>query len=320
MKNKKFKSTVALGITGIVIVFSGIGILSDIAIVDKKCSNIDFSSYENSDNFLDPAKTVDNFHPICNWLAIESLSSSYGKKYYSEWFNSLSKSYFETNEDGSLKNLYANSEGLATFIYISCRGHFWNLPLHQRKIPVDTYVSNQFIYEKSIVHNQPEYAVRGSDYKYVDSAIDKAVSPINLIAYHGVEYMETEFYDQLKDNITQLPNGEYNYQNCIGKTITSYGWLSCTLRWSWAYNYSYGEDWTSNPVKYIPPLKEPAMFRIKIPTHSIGVSYVSNWEYVKNAQINREQSVMIARNKSYIIENWEKDNNGVNIFDIKLIN
>ena len=51
------------------------------------------------------------------------------------------------------------------------------------------------------------HEIRGNDYKYLESALLKAIAPKQMIVYHGVEYMETEFYEQLKPYIQQTNSG-----------------------------------------------------------------------------------------------------------------
>ena len=64
--------------------------------------------------------------------------------------------------------------------------------LHKQETPPDTMVNRRFINLPNLGDKQ-EFAIRGSDYKYIDQALSRAAAPTNLIVYHGVEFMENEF-------------------------------------------------------------------------------------------------------------------------------
>lgn len=163
-----------------------------------------------------------------------------------------------------------------------------------------------------------ELEIRGEDYKYVDTALEKldAIIKRDLIAYHGVEYQEIEFWDQLKNNITQNNDGSYDYSKCVGQTITSYGWISTSIDRNYAEPFVDGEDWTDNNIPK-PPLKEPALFIIKIPKGYHGAAYIQGFNLA--GEVNKEFQVLIKRNSKLKITNWYKNDVGVNYFELDLI-
>ena len=57
----------------------------------------------------------------------------------------------------------------------------------------------------------------GGGYIYISSALQKATAPEDLVVYHGVEFMEVEFYNQLKDYIVGNDKDGYDYSNCAYK-------------------------------------------------------------------------------------------------------
>ena len=53
--------------------------------------------------------------------------------------------------------------------------------------------------------------IRGNDYHLISQALNKVPAcPENIVLYHGVEYMEEEFYDQLKNYIEKSSNKNNN--------------------------------------------------------------------------------------------------------------
>ncbi len=303
----------------------GIGIGSKIAVDDSNSSNFNFKRYLNSEIYFDANEAAKQLNPILYEQCINNISYSFGKNFFSDWYKSLTyNGQYETNPDGSLKNLFINSERLGLFTYVNCWGHFWNMYLHKNITPPNSLVDKSYLYEIKLPQNQPSYEIRGEDYQYVESALNKGESPFNLVVYHGVEWLETEYWDQLSEFITKDGNGNYDYSNCVGKTLTSYGWLSTTLNSRHAFSYSGGENWTKSTNSNLhtggpkePPLKEPFVFKIKVPAGERGLAYISNFNLVDGFTMNYESQVLIGRNKRFVIEAWKKSN-GVNIFELKM--
>lgn len=232
---------------------------------------------------------------------------------YNEWYKSLSYSDWNKNQDGSIKNAYSNSEQQSLYLYLNQWGDFWNESLHLQKEPQDT--KKVFDFANSGFLPNVEYGIRGEDYKYIDSALEKAIAPLDMTVYHGVEWLEKEFYDQLKDYIKDSKNGK-DYSQTIGKTIESFGYISTSLNKKYVIDFVDGKNWITNKLE--PPLLEPAMFLINIKKGTKGVAWVSNpFKFMGLA--NSEEQVMIKRNVKYKIKDWNKDTNGVNVFTLDLL-
>lgn len=121
--------------------------------------------------------------------------------------------------------------------------------------------------------------------------------------YHGVEWLEKEFLNQLKKYIKHNKNGK-NYSQTIGKTIESYGYISASLEKKYAYSFVDGKNWITNKIE--PPLLEPAMFIINIKKGTKGVAWVST-PFTMMGHLNTEEQILIKRNTKYKITNWQKD-------------
>ena len=61
--------------------------------------------------------------------------------------------------------------------------------LHKKETLPDTMVNRRFFNLPNLGDKQ-EFAIRGSNYKYINQASSKATAPTNLIVYHGVEFIE----------------------------------------------------------------------------------------------------------------------------------
>lgn len=223
------------------------------------------------------------------------------KEQFVDWYKNLTK------EEFSKENFYCNSEAQSIILYANKRGYFWNEYLHKRQEPP----LEQEILSKPL---------RGSDYKYMEQALSRAIFPYNYKVYHGVEYQEDEFYDQLKNYIVKTENG-YSYENCIGKTITSYGFISTSISRDEALEYCDGyifndlsQEWGQGYFHL--PLKEEVLFEINIPKGYIGAAYLA--DFVFCGEKNPDKQVLINRNCSFKIINVYKEN-GKNIFELDLI-
>ena len=246
------------------------------------------------------------------------LSNDVFLSYYRDWIDSLSLSEWDKDANGIIENLYCNSERQAIALYGVCWGHFWNIYLHKQQTPPDAMVNRRFINLPNLGDKQ-EFAVRGSDYTYIDKALSRAQAPTNLIVYHGVEFMENEFWDQLQPFIKyQEDQKQYDYSNCVGQEITSYGFLSTTTDKMIAINFSNGEDWTQDTPTFTPPLKENAIFKIKIDKDQEGVGYISRFDIIDGLWKGEDQ-FLIKTNSKFKIEKVTKEND-VNVFELTMIN
>ncbi len=294
--------------------------------------NIRYQDYMNSDQFLDFGKELKRQNPSLNetsmWKEMKMVSNGFGHKFYDNWFDSLTYKGWSYNDDGFLNNLFCSSQRQALFLYLNCWGHFWNVDLHKgiTNVPNSFQRKNYFDYANiSKYIKGDDIEIRGMDYQYIDSCINNTESPINFVVYHGLEFMENEFYDQLKNRIKDSSNG-LDFSQCIGSTITNYGFLSTTTYKEQALNYSNGFNWLDND-KLMPPLKEPSIFKIEIPYQTSGIVYVSDFGFFKeehqgviyNSWPNHEMQIMIKRNSTFIITHWNKNNQGINEFTLRMI-
>lgn len=171
------------------------------------------------------------------------------------------------------------------------------------------------------------HEVNRNGYKFLSSALQKATAPYDLVVYHGVEFMEVEFYDQLQEYIIGNEEDVYDYSNCVGKTITSYGFISTSLVQQYANSFF---DWKPRPEVWpnegiIPnPLKVPVLFKINIPKGYIGAAYLSNFGFAGFPTTSTEEQVLIDRNCKFKITNVfqnVKNSKGdlINIFEVDLL-
>ena len=193
-----------------------------------------------------------------------SYSNRLGKIYSQDWYNTLTwHDWNYVNKPLKIvKDAYCESEQQALSLYLNSWGDFWNESLHKQQEPQNK--KHKFLDDMALFGGL-NLEIRGSDYKYISQALSRSKIPENTIAYHGVEYMEIEFWNQLKDFIKQNDDGSYDYSNCIGKTITSYGFISTSLSKSWVVHFAEGED--VNTGENILPLKEKFVFKVFIPKY-----------------------------------------------------
>ena len=232
-------------------------------------------------------RNITPFLVSCNTTSKYSIDNELKSNFIS-WHNSLSE-----KEKTSIE-LYAN-----------IRGWFWNEFLHIQKEPQD------------IVYNGIN--IVGSDYQYISSALDKAIWPYDYEVYHGVEYQENEFYDQLKDFIHINNESNYDYSECVGKTIQSYGFISTSLDLREAEEYCdwmiFRDGWESNN-DYNLPLKTKVVFKIRIPKGFIGAAYLA--DFIFGTTKNNDNQVLINRNCQFLIKNIYRQKD-INYFEVDLV-
>ena len=156
-------------------------------------------------------------------------------------------------------------------------------------------------------------------YEFIQQALSKSTSPVSLVVYHGVEFMENEFYDQLKSNIKMI-NGENDYSNVVGKKIKTNGFISTTINKEWAQSFSDGSNWLNNNKKE-PPFGEPVMFEISFKKGTDNIAYISGFPLIKQNginMINSECSFLINIGSEFEITGIKKEGN-VNIFEMNLL-
>ena len=243
------------------------------------------------------------------------------KNQYLNWYESLTNNNWDRNSDGSIKDYFVTSEQQALALYSWCSGTFWNAPLHLRQEP-----ENRLITVKELDPDIP-HMVNGDGYLYLSSALQKATVPEDLVVYHGVEFMEVEFYNQLKDYIIGNEKDGYDYSNCVNKTITSYGFISTSLVEAYADCFF---DWKPRPEVWpnegiVPnPLKEPVLFKIHIPKGYVGAAYLSNFGFAGFPTTSTEQQVLIDRNCKFLITKIDQDIKNskgdlINVFELNLL-
>ncbi len=284
-----------------VIVIPTVAGVTHALIKDYVIPTINYSEYQNADNYLDMDEIAGGDN-----LIISKMDAEYTKKFYNDWYNTLTVKPYNENEiysDNGVSKVYCQSEGQALNLFANNFGHFWNYYLHQKQIPpTRTWTRDYFDRILPTIPRENKVEIRGTDYTYVDDALSRAEAPLNLIVYHGLEFMETEFYDQLAPFIS-VKDGDYDYKNCVGKQITSYGWLATSTLSSIAKNWSKGYNWVQEFKGFNtdqPPLKEPAFFKIKIPHGSKGVASLEGWPLMKWTPQNFEYPNFFA-----IDQNWE---------------
>lgn len=265
----------------------------------------------NNQMYIDVQKYSDELITPFKYYDFLKASADLGTYNSKEWFDSLSLSDWNYKNPGDKipENLYCNSEKQALALYSMEWGDFWNVPLHNQEEPKNTII------ESSLFFPNEKLEVRGEDYKYIQQALQKGSLKENTIAYHGVEFMENEFYEQLKPYIKEN-NGNYDYTECVGKEITSYGFISTALNITEPRGFADGADWTDNNALK-PPLKSPFYFKIFIPKNIKGVGYVSYFEFMDGVQ-NYEDQIMINKDSKFKIIDYYNDD-GINCFDLVLL-
>ncbi len=250
--------------------------------------------------------------------AVSKASNNFGHKYFNDWYNSLTKENFlynvvdvKNDQGQNIKatELFCSSEKQALELYLNNNGHYWNEFLQNNEVPPNACYNKKFFPTFTDYIKTDEAYIRGTDYKYLESSLSKANMPINIITYHGVEYMEKDFYNQLSEYIA----GD-DYSMCVGKKIHSNGFLSTTFQKANAIWWASGENWTKvDPVTGTSPLEPPfgrrVTFEIKIPLGTNGAAYVSDFNFINKD--NPEEQILINRNKDYLIEGVDIVNQGL---------
>ncbi|MDE6289573.1 MAG: ADP-ribosyltransferase [Ureaplasma sp.] len=226
-----------------------------------------------------------------------SNSNKLGKLYSQDWYNTLT--WHDWNYISKplkiIRDAYCESEQQALSLYLNAWGEFWNYDLHQGREPKDTlyhFQTGLSLFSGLILN------VRGSDYKYISKSLDRAFLPENTVVYHGVEYMENEFYTQLEKYIIQNQDGSYDYSNCVRKTIKSNGFISTSLDKNWVVSFAEGENVTTGEIEL--PLKEKFIFKIFIPKNITGAAYVSGFKMMGIENV--EHQILIDRNSKFEIK------------------
>ena len=288
--------------------------LNDVKTLLEQNEPFDFYDYYSKNNNL-------NEQSISK--LIEEQIDEIMMNYWNNWFQNLSYNEWKISKNKKIENLFCTSQRQAIALYTCVWGHFWNEPLHNKQnIEEEIVVNEKFLpnYFKPYLANPKNTKVKGSDWEYIESALSNSTSPISLTVYHGVEYMENEFWDQLKDFIIQKPNGKLDYSQVVGTTITSNGFISTSLNKTSIKGFANGFNWTND--KYEPPLKEPAIFKINFYKGQKNVAYVSGFDLVKQngfSMINLEEQFLINRNTQFKITNVYQENN-INVFEMDLLN
>ncbi|WP_156940235.1 ADP-ribosyltransferase [Mycoplasmoides alvi] len=243
------------------------------------------------------------------------------KAAFKKWYKNLSNDKWFKDKNYNYINYFCKSEQQAIGLYAVGWGMFWNEGLHAGKVNLP----NCNFFESTLDSNAP-HLIRGNDYKLVEKALDKAIYPWDDVVWHGCEYMETEFYDQLKPYINFDANtNSYDYTRCVGKTITSNGFISTSISKESALNYlgwlpgvnNFGApEWHTN-ITNPHPLKSPVAFKIHIPAKYRGAAYLADFDWA-NMGPNYDNQVLINRHCQFTITKVWKEN-GVTFFDVNLI-
>ncbi|MBW0594942.1 hypothetical protein HUN03_00047 [Mycoplasmopsis anatis] len=239
------------------------------------------------------------------------------KEAYTDWYKSLTNSTWNKDRNGKFIDYHLTSEQQAIGLYSWCGGVFWNEPLHKGIEPTNV----SLLIKNDNLDKNRSLEIRGEDYKYIDSALEKATYPRNDVLWHGVEYQEVEFYEQLKDFIIEN-NGKYNYDNCVGKTIQSKGFISTTLIKKYATEFfgwrpTFADQWNSDIVENN-PLKEKVAFKINIQKGYKGAAYLANFDFAGFGEGSEESQVLLKRNCKFKITKVYKEKD-VNIFEVDLV-
>lgn len=203
------------------------------------------------------------------------------------------------------------SEQQALNLYLTSWGQFWNEPLHKQLQPQDINVGGK---QDWVISGIPflggYYQVNGDGYKYIDSALKKATAPIDMVLYHGVEYMEIEIYNQLKEWITISNSNITIDTNIINQEFTSYGFISTTIDDKVAKRFSGGNNWTNNDNPE-PPFGVPTIFTINVTKDTKGVAWVSNYDLA--GDVNKEDQIMINKNTKYKVNSFSYEEEILNL-------
>ncbi len=232
--------------------------------------------------------------PIINIVFKRNVDKNL-KKEFVHWYNSLTSEPF-MKKQGDFYNMTCNSETQGIALYANYCGWFWNESLSRQEEPKSQIVD--------IYGNGKSYYVNGGDYKYAVSGLNKAIFPYDLRVYHGVEYLEIEFWDQLKDFAVDLGNGSWDYSNSIGSELECYGFFSTTLDRNEAARYS--EGWNYYDDSHFLPLKQEALFVVDIPRGYKGAAYLADFYF--SGTVNNDNQVLINKNCKFSIKDVKKEN------------
>ncbi len=232
------------------------------------------------------------------------------KELSTPWYNSLTKAPFKPAE-GNFHDMTCSSETQGIALYANYRGWFWNEYLNRNEIPPN--------YEGDLYGNGQIFSIKGSDYSYCASGLEKSIFPIDCQVYHGVEYLETEYWEQLKDYAVDLGNNSWDFSKAIGKQIECYGFFSTSLDKVEAAQYCDGWNWNDDKFQLL-PLKQEAIFVIDIPKGYKGAAYLSDFDF--SGTKNNDNQVLINKNCKFLIKDIKKENLfvGVTNSDLKQVN
>ena len=236
------------------------------------------------------------------------------KKQYYNWYKSLSSDEWNKDSNNNFINYFCSSEQQAIALYANFRGWFWNESLHKQEEPKNISIKLSL--------DDKKHEIRGDDYKFISQALSRAIVPENLVVWHGVEYQENEFWDQLKDYIIQNPDGTYDYSKIVGKEIESYGFFSTSLSKEEAFEYCDGAIFNNegswDEIKnFHLPLKEKVVFEINVKKGYQGAAYLADYKFANTT--NHDNQLLIKKNCRFII-NKVKKNKDINLFYMDLIN
>ncbi|MDE5599529.1 MAG: ADP-ribosyltransferase [Ureaplasma sp.] len=291
--------------------------VAPISVLITSCSDVKevpitnfFNATLKNEKYIDLYKLVNDTTKSKNIFM--KYSKELGLKYSGEWYSKLKNANWNyanpNNPVGIPLNLHCSTAKQALALYCNAWGDFWNIELHQNRIPIDK--PNHYLKGNGVFPKQ-RLGILGKDYKYISESLTESSIPENTVAYHGVEFMEIEFWEQLKDFITENKNGTYDYSKCVGQTITSYGFISTSLDKEYVDEFSDGQDWV-NGGNY-KPLKEDFVFKIFIPKNIKGTAYVSWFNFMDT--YDDEHQILIDRNSKFEIVNYYKDGKN-NYFDL----
>ena len=235
---------------------------------------------------------------------------------YEPWFNQLSVHNWDYDTNHEINDYLCQSEAQAVGLYASNHGFIWNecLENHCQK--------HHYSYETiSELDNEESHIIDNQDYNFLLSALQKAHSPYELCVYHPVQYDEIQWFNQLKRYLLHL-GSNYLYYRCVHKYLTSSSFLSCTLQLNEAMNYlNYVPHQIYHTKPVLNPLKEPVIFKIRIPQNHIGVAYLGNFSFMGLHSSNLQQVILQPNMQFYISKVGMKIINGrlINLFELTLV-
>lgn len=275
---------------------------------NNSVNNLD--EYINSNKFLDIYNILKSNNPNLNENELAALtrkkSNEFGNYFWKTWIENLGeKKDWALNENNQYINLFCENPRQALQLYTNCFGHFWNVPLHKNETPANSLVEKRFFNfagNEMLSKVQNVNEIRGGDYIFLDNILNlpSAIAPLNLIVYHGVEFMEKEFKSMLGFKADEIVNFDLIK---VGTIIQNYGFLSTTTEYNNATNFSIGHNWIDDRLE--PPLDAPCLFKIKIPYLTKGLAYVSGFD-INNNFSNEDAQILIKRNSKFRIDGVSK--------------